>query len=228
MHETDSFISEVSEEVRRDRLYAGLRRYGWLIAGLVLLIVGGAAGNSWYQARQQARAEAAGDALRQVLAEADAAKRAEALGAFAIATPAAAVIGRLAEAGSLEAAGDRDGAAAVLGAVAGDGAVPEVYRSLAALQRVMLLGAAMDASERQATLDGLTAPGAPFRSLALEQRALMHIEAGDRPAAVADLNAVLEDPASTEAVQARARQLIVAAGGALHPVDPAAAPPADG
>ena len=31
MHDSDSFISEVSEEVRRDRLYAALRRYGWLI-----------------------------------------------------------------------------------------------------------------------------------------------------------------------------------------------------
>jgi hypothetical protein len=86
----------------------------------------------------------------------------------------------------------------------------------------------MDPSEPQATLALLVNPGAPFRPLALEQRALMHIEAGDRPAAVADLNAVLDDPASTEAVQARARQLSVAAGGALHPVDPAAAPPADG
>ena len=51
----------------------------------------------------------------------------------------------------------------------------------------MLLGAAMDASERQATLEGLVAPDAPFRALALEQRALMHLEAGDRPAAIADL-----------------------------------------
>ena len=58
----------------------------------------------------------------------------------------------------------------------------------------MLLGAAMDASERQATLEGLAAPGAPFRPLALEQRALMHLEAGDRPAAIADLQALLAEP----------------------------------
>ena len=31
MHNSDSFIEEVSEAVRRDRLTAGLRRYGWAI-----------------------------------------------------------------------------------------------------------------------------------------------------------------------------------------------------
>ena len=160
------------------------------------------------------------------LAEADAATRAGALGAFADATPAAAVAARLAEAGSLERSGDPEGAAAVLAEVADDGSVPELYRSLAALERVMVLGKAMDASERRATLELLAADGAPFRPLALEQRALMHLEAGDDAAAIADLQAVLAEPGATAAMQARARQLIVAAGGEL----PADLPgvPADG
>ena len=55
----------------------------------------------------------------------------------------------------------------------------------------MLLGASMDASERQATLELLVNPGAPFRPLALEQRALMHLDAGNKAAAIADLEAVL-------------------------------------
>jgi len=217
VHESDSFISEVSEEVRRDRLFATLRRYRWLIAAAVLLIVGGAAFNSWHQARQRATAAAAGDALAAALAEPDATKRAEALAAFAAPTPEAAVLARLAQAGSLEAAGDRDGAARLLGEVAADGAAAPIWRSLAALERVMLMGPEMDASERQATLEGLVAPEAPFRPLALEQRALMHLEAGDNAAAIADLNAVLGELNATEALRARARQLIVAAGGAIEP-----------
>jgi hypothetical protein len=228
VHESDSFISEVSEEVRRDRLYGTLRRYRWLIAAAVLLLVGGVALNSWYQARARAAAATAGDALARALAEADAAKRAEALGAFAAATPQAAVLARLAEAGSREAAGDRDAAAALLGEVAGDGAVAPLWRSLAALERVMLLGPDMAASERQATLEGLVAPGAPFRALALEQRGLMHLEAGDRAAAIADLNAALAEPAATDALQARARQLIVAAGGSIEPPAAPAAVAVDG
>jgi hypothetical protein len=106
--------------------------------------------------------------------------------------------------------------------------VPEVYRALAALERVMVLGKAMDLSERRATLELLTADGAPFRPLALEQRALMHLDSGDDAAAIADLQAVLAEPGATQAMQARARQLIIAAGGELPDAPGAGAVPADG
>ncbi len=215
MHDTDSFISEVSEEVRRDRLYATLRRYAWLIAAVIALIVGGAAVNEWLKAHNAAKAEAAGDALRAAYGETDAATRAGMLGDFAAAHPQAAAVAKLAEAGSRADAGDTDGAAAILEEVAGDGKTGEIYRSLASLERVMVLGSAMDASERQVTLDLLAAEGAPFRPLALEQRALMHLDAGDKTAAIADLQAALADPRATDALRARARQLIIASGGAL-------------
>ena len=38
MSNTDSFIEEVTEEVRRDKLYGYLKRYGW-IAGLIIVLV---------------------------------------------------------------------------------------------------------------------------------------------------------------------------------------------
>ena len=41
MSNPDSFIDEVTEEVRRDRLFAIFRKYGWIGAVLVALIVGG-------------------------------------------------------------------------------------------------------------------------------------------------------------------------------------------
>ncbi len=67
MANTDSFINEVTEEVRRDRLFAVLRRWGWLAVVLVLLIVGGAAWNEWRKAEARAEAEARGDALLAAL-----------------------------------------------------------------------------------------------------------------------------------------------------------------
>ena len=45
MSDTDSFIDEVTEEVRRDRLFLLLRRWGWVGVLAVILIVGGAAFN---------------------------------------------------------------------------------------------------------------------------------------------------------------------------------------
>ena len=61
--EQDSFINEVTEEVRRDWLYALMRRYGWIAILLVVILVGGAAFNEWRKAGARAEAEAAGDAL---------------------------------------------------------------------------------------------------------------------------------------------------------------------
>jgi len=60
---TDSFIDEVTEEVRRDRLFALMRRYGWIAVLAILLLVGGAAWNEWRKAREASLAQAAGDAL---------------------------------------------------------------------------------------------------------------------------------------------------------------------
>ena len=52
--DTDSFIDEVTEEVRRDRLFGLMKRYGWIAVVAVLLIVGGAAYNEISKARARA------------------------------------------------------------------------------------------------------------------------------------------------------------------------------
>ena len=39
MSETDSFLQEVSEELRRDKLYRNMRKYGWIGVLLVIIIV---------------------------------------------------------------------------------------------------------------------------------------------------------------------------------------------
>ncbi|MGR3466542.1 MAG: hypothetical protein ACU0CI_01575, partial [Shimia sp.] len=67
MSETDSFIAEVDEEVRRDRMMGYLRRYGWIAVLLILIIVGGTAYNEWSKARSEASAQATGDALTAAL-----------------------------------------------------------------------------------------------------------------------------------------------------------------
>ena len=58
MSNPDSFIDEVTEEVRRDRLFAMFRKYGWIGVLIVVFIVGGAAVNEWRKSSAEARAEA--------------------------------------------------------------------------------------------------------------------------------------------------------------------------
>ena len=226
MGHSDSFIDEVSEEVRRDRLFGFLRRYGWLLALAILLVVGGAAALEWRKANSRASAEATGDALHAAYLETDPDKRAAAFDAVAISAPRAAVLADLAEAGGLAEAGKKDEAAAMLGKLADDPATPPLYRALAALQRVTLLGPAMEPTERRAIIESLAAEDAPFQPLALEQRALMMLETGDKAAALADLDSILALPNAPEQLVSRTRQLIVAAGGTLPGAAPAPTPDA--
>jgi hypothetical protein len=219
LSESESFIREVSEEVRRERFTKLLRRYGWIGALVLLVVIGGAGFNEWRKARDRAAAEQAGADLRGALVIGDPAARAVALEEAADRVSGAAPLARIARAGALVEAGDRDGAAAALAAVSEDGALSPLYRDLALLQRVAILGPDMDRTERLAALETLARPEGPFRALALEQRALARLEAGERDQARADLEAVLAEPGVSETLAGRARQLLIAAGGSLPGAD---------
>lgn len=211
MSDTDSFIDEVTEEVRRDRLFALMRKYGWIGVLLVVVIVGGAAWNEWQKSRAQAAAQAFGDA---VLAAVQAEDPAAALTTVATDGERRAVLALL-SAGAASDAGDRDAARAQLAAIAADATLPESYRQLAQLKAVILSGDSMPAADRDAILTTLAAPGAPFRALALEQQALVLVAAGDAAGAIAALTALLQEPEITAGLQGRVRQLIVALGGEI-------------
>ncbi|GKY89042.1 hypothetical protein [Sinisalibacter aestuarii] len=214
MSNHESFIDEVTEEVRRDKLYGALRKYGWIGVVAVVLVVGGAAVNEWMKARDRAAAEAVGDAILAAVETEDAGARAEALAAVSAGGETAVLLG-LIEAAE---AGDPAQASETLAALAADPSLPVLYRDLAALKRAMLPGGVVDAETRLAALEPLTAPGGAFRVLAEEQMALAEIELGNTDAALARLQALLTDTEASGPLRQRATQLIVALGG-----DPAAA-----
>lgn len=213
MSDTDSFIDEVTEEVRRDRLFAMFRKYGWIGALVVAVIVGGTAFNEWKKAQAQAAAESFGDAVLAAMANDDAKARVAGLKAIAAdaGTGRAAVLGFL-EATEAEAAGDKDGAVAALQAVAADPSLPDLYRQMAQLKAVTIAGPRMDATERDSTLQALATPGAPFRALAIEQQALVLLDAGKTDEAAAMLIALQEDADATPALVSRVGQILTMMG----------------
>lgn len=212
MSNPDSFIEEVTEEVRRDRLFAVLRRYGWIAVVVVVAIVGGAAFNEWNKAKARAAAQAQGDAILAALEAPDAAARVAALGDVATDGDVAALTGLLA-AGELIAEESDADAIAALTAIAENPALAQVYRDLASLKLVLAEGASASVDDRRATLDQLAVVGRPFRALALEQLALLDVEAGNAEAAIDRLNEILQLDTATPALRQRASQLIVALGG---------------
>jgi hypothetical protein len=210
----DSFINEVTEEVRRDRLFAMFRRYGWIAVLLILLLVAGAAWNEWRKALARAEAEARGDALLAALEAGDPTAQGAALEALRTGGPAEPVIALL-EAAQ---AASTDGPAAgveKLNALAADPAVPQLYRDLATLKAAMAGAGLTPPDARIAALEPLSAPGGAFRALALEQIALAHVEAGRNDEAIAVLTDLIGGADAGAALQQRAAQLLLALGGPL-------------
>ncbi|MFU8822871.1 tetratricopeptide repeat protein [Yoonia sp.] len=209
MSDSDSFINEVTEEMRREKLFGYLRRYGWIAVVIVLGIVGGTAWNEYRAAQDRAAAEAAGDALLAALGENDEAVRAAAMSGVE-ASGNAAVVTALLTASTQQEAGEIDAAAATLGELAARGDVPAIYRDLAAIKAAMLpVG---DNATRLAALEALAQPGQPFRLLALEQMAYLTLEGGDQAGAVALMRQITEDAAVTRGLQERAQSLLIALG----------------
>jgi hypothetical protein len=206
----DSFINEVTEEVRRDRLFALFRRYGWIAVVAVLLIVGGAAVREYQAAERRQQSQAFGDAVLNALDRNDPAERQAALSGVDAAGQRHGLLGLLL---SATPDADKPAALAALASVADDATLPVSYRDLATLRRVILAGPDLPLAERRAALEGIAAPGRPFRTLALEQLALLSVEAGDTAATITALNALLQDQEATPGLRRRAGQVIVALGG---------------
>ncbi len=212
MSNSDSFIDEVTEEVRRDRLFALMRRYGWIVILAVVLLVAGAAWNEYRKAQARAAAEALGDSLLSAFRQTDPAARARALAEIGAEGDARAVVAML-RADAEAAAGNREGAAQMLLAIAGDERIAPLYRDMARLKRVILLGPGMDRDERIAALRALARPGAPYRLLAEEQLAVIDMENGDTEAAIARLKDIEADSETPTGMRQRARQTIIVLGG---------------
>ena len=216
---TDSFIDEVTDEVRRDRLFAAFRRYGWIGVLLVVVIVGGAAWVEWQKSVAATRAQAFGDAALAAL-EKPAAERDAVLAAL----PADAdqqAIRDLLLAANPEA--DKPGALAALDKVAADAKLPQVYRDLAVLRRVALAGMDQPLADRRTALQGVAVPGRAFRVLAEEQLAYLLIEDGKKPEALTALLALVQDQEAPAAMRRRLGLVITALGGVVPEASTASA-----
>lgn len=214
MSDTDSFIEEVSEEVRRDRLYGYLRRYGWIAVVAILALVGGAAWNEYTKAQARAKAETAGDAILAALsadAPADRVAALEAVRGQDITQGAKAVVA-LMQAAEQGADDDAAGAQAALETIASDGTLPQIYRQIASFKAASKTDGSLSVEERRIRLEALSAPGTSLRLLATEQLALMDIDAGQADAALDKLQGIVVDAEVTAGLRQRASQLIIALG----------------
>lgn len=215
-NQNDSFIDEVTDELRRDRLFNLFRRYGW-IAGLVILaIVGGAIWYEWTASRERATAQAWGDSVLEAEAAGDPA-------ALAKVDPRGSAereaLAALLAAGDWAEAKDKDAAAKALSGVTEAGLNDAILNELAQLKLVMLQGADMDPAKRDEILSHLSRSGAPFELLALEQKAAALIGAGRTEDAISLIQQIQEKPALSQGLRRRLSEMMIALGVEPKPND---------
>ena len=213
MSNSDGFIEEVTEELRRDQMMAKLKKYGWIAVLAVLLIVGGAAFSEYRKSQARAQAEGLGDAILAALEPREADARVAALGAVEAVDPQAGIILSMLTASEQLAAQDLQGAVESLNAVVLNGDVPQIYRDIAQFKALTLQAETMPAGERKQGFETLSTAGNRLSLLAQEQMALIAIQEGDTAGAIEQYQTILSDAQVTPDLQQRALQVIVALGG---------------
>lgn len=208
-NQNDSFIDEVTEDLRRDRLFGLFRRYGWIALVAILALVGGVTFNELAQSRAQSEAQAWGDAVLMAENSGDP--------SAILKVDSDGNAGREALAGMLAAAGwvengSRDAAAEALQSVVGEEQLDSVLHDLAELKLVMLNGDQMDPSQRDSVLTRLSRAGAPFELLALEQKAVALVEAGRDEDAITLIRQIQQKNGLSEAMRMRLSEMMIALG----------------
>ncbi len=214
MSNNESFIDEVSEEVRKDRFSRALKKWGWVGILLIIFIVGGAAFNEWYKVQRIASARSLGDGILNAVNNNN--------------------IEELRELSTNSVAQDVLVSNLIFSTLMLDKKVDEAKQILVELKDLTDIGLPYDElnkfklgllnkntgntslSDQFQHFEQLSKPGAVFQNLALEQMALILIEKKKISEATAILNRLKEDSTVTGSLYQRATQLVISLGGNLN------------
>lgn len=208
MSQSDSFIDEVTEELRRDQLFRALKRWGWIGVLAIVALVGAASYREISTNRDLAAARDFGDAVIAALDLPDSEARAAALAEITSSRSNQEVLLAFIRASDLSES-DPVAAAAALRAIADAPDLMPRYRDLALLRAHILVPLA-DQGLVDVTLARLAEDGAPFAGIAREMQALELLKTGDKEGAIAALEALSEQSVVTLSQRQRISALIFA------------------
>ena len=212
MSDTDSFLQEVSEELRRDKLYRNIRKYGWLAILLVILIVGGATYREYQKSKAAKAAQFFGTSIINALNEKSVNDRISKLQKINAPGDNAKVVIAMLLSAELNGSENLTAEKSDLSSFTDGSSIDAHYREL--LDFKILLGSAKTISleERLAAFEALSEPGNSFRLLAEEQIALIELEQGNIDRAVEKISQILLDAELTAGLRNRATQMLIALG----------------
>ena len=210
--DTDSFLQEVSEELRRDRLYRNIRKYGWLAILLVVLVVGGATYREYLKSKTETAAQLFGTSIINALGEKNIDDRISKLQKINAPGDNAKVVIAMLLSAELNGSESSTLEKSSLSTITEGSSIDAHYREL--LNFKILLGSAeiLSLEERATAFEALSKPGNPFRLLAEEQLALIELEQGYIDNAVEKISQILLDAELTAGLRNRATQMMIALG----------------
>ena len=202
MSENESFIAEVTEEVRRDKLYLLLKRYGWIPVILIITVI---LASIFIEIRNNAKvieAENLGDLLASSLSGDTEVK---AILSNDISSTPKSLIALLLEAKISENKLEYHTAIAAYETVLSREEIPTSLKDFVKFKLVLLVKD--DPMRIKKLIGDLINPDGSFHLLALEQKVLIEIGEKRWNEAVANLNLILADPEVSQGMITRATQI---------------------
>lgn len=182
MSNSESFIEEVSSEVRRDRLFSLFKKWGW-IGGLFIVVVVGIATYREIQTHSfETTAQDLGNSVVSALQAEDPSDQINSLRQIQAENPNAQAIVDFYLADIYQQNDNESDAATILTNIAKNDAVSIIYRDLAELKAIIISEGTVPYDELITRLDSLTQFGSPFRTIATELKGYFLIGLADESA----------------------------------------------
>jgi hypothetical protein len=205
MVESDSFIKEVSEEVKRDRLFKVLNRYKWPLIALIILLVGAVGGYEYSKFYKKARAQKNGEFFVSVIENLnnDGQTVTEEIDNELIS-----VLVKLHEARYFEKKGDIKSATAAYNHIISKYGDNKFFNHYSKFQLYLMSPAkSLSETDKIAVLDELSAPDGPLKLLALEQKLYLYVKINDIENVKLQVKLILSDQSITPEQVSRIKEI---------------------
>ena len=177
MVESESFIKEVSEEVKRDKLFKALNKFKWPLFALIILLVGTVGGYEYYKFDKKRKAQENGEFLVSAIENLN--NNGETVSSE-IENKFIAILIKLHEAKYFEEKGDIKGAKTAYNHLIDKHGGNRFFSDYSKFQLYILDPAeSLRDTKKIEVLDQLSAPDSSMKLLALEQKLYLYVKAND-------------------------------------------------
>ena len=215
MANPESFLEEVAEEVRRDRLFKFFKKNGWIIAFVVLVALCASIAYEWRKNSEISRAKSNGDLLTLALEKSQTGNLEELLGLLSDNSPYLRPSSDLIAVTKLYYSellynidNDSSESMSVLKEIFSNESISTTLRQLAKIKYLLLFSG--DNKVKQDLTDELSSPGNHYRFLAQEHKVQTYLASGMSDEANRQIDILLNDLEVSEQQKRRLMDLKLA------------------